>query len=93
MIEINGPLGFGGRLRRLRVARQMHRYELANALGCTGAAVGMWELGTGYPAFWNLVEITRYFGVDMDWLTGMAHVRNEMQDRTKVREQLKGVTV
>lgn len=88
--ETAGPLGFGPRLRRLRESRAVTQIALAHTLGCTGSAVSLWEHGDGYPSFWNLVEITKFFGVDMDWLTGMPYVRNELQQRTKIREQLKG---
>lgn len=87
--ELQGPCGFGGRLKGLRLARGLNQYQLAAALGCTNSMVSLWERGDNYPAFWNLVEITRFFGVDMDWLTGMPFVRNELQQRTKIREQLK----
>lgn len=92
LTEQDGPLGFGGRLRYLRTSRGMYQTELAKALGCTGTIVSDWEAGRFYPAFWNLVEITKFFGVDMDWLTGMSYVRNELQERTKVRDQLSGAS-
>jgi transcriptional regulator with XRE-family HTH domain len=81
-----GPLGFSARLRGLREARSITQAALAHAIGSNPSSVSQWELGTAYPAFWNLVELTRYFGVDMDWFTGMPYVRNELQQRTKVRE-------
>lgn len=90
-MSAQGPLGFSARLRGLREARELSQAALAHALGTTGSAVSLWEKGTAYPAFWNLVELTRYFGVDMDWLAGMPYVRNELQQRTKIREQLKAV--
>jgi transcriptional regulator with XRE-family HTH domain len=83
-----GPTGFCDRLRTLRESRRLSQATLAHHLGTTGSMVSLWEKGSNYPAFWNLVEITRFFGVDMDWLVGMPYVRNEMQNRMKVREQL-----
>lgn len=88
MTPAQGPLGFGARLRGLREARAISQSALAHTLMISPSAISLWELGDAYPAFWNLVEITRYFGVDMDWLTGMPYVRNELQERTKIREQV-----
>lgn len=84
-----GPLGFGHRLRELRLVRNLNQYQVAAAIGCTNSMISLWEKGDNYPAFWNLVELTRFYGVDMDWLTGMPYVRNELQQRTKIREQVK----
>lgn len=72
----------------MRESRHLTQVALAHELGTTGSMVSLWENGSNYPAFWNLVEITRFFGVDMDWLVGMPYVRNELQQRTKIREQI-----
>lgn len=69
-----GPLGFGARLKRLRVARNMTHNQLGIGLRCTPSSVSTWENGEFYPGFWKLIEIAKYFGVDTDWLLGMDHV-------------------
>jgi transcriptional regulator with XRE-family HTH domain len=88
-----GPLGFAERLYDLRTARGLSQNQLANEIDCTGSMVSLWEKGANFPAFWNLVEICKFFGVDMDWLTGMPYVRNELRSHLKVREQLLGETI
>jgi DNA-binding XRE family transcriptional regulator len=85
---VDGPLGFGARLKRLREARQITQAALSRSIGCTGAAIGVWENGSSYPAFWNLVELAKFFGVDLDWLVGMPFVHGDLNRRMKVRDQL-----
>lgn len=76
-----GPLGFGRRLARLRVARKLKQSELASELNCTQSSIADWESSKFYPGFWRLIELGKFFGVDIDWLLGMSHVH--LTDRRK----------
>jgi transcriptional regulator with XRE-family HTH domain len=75
--DLKGPLGFGHRLRRLRVARGLTQNALAMELKCVQASIADWECGKFYPGFWKLIEIAKHFGVDLDWLLGMARVHEQ----------------
>ena len=63
-----GPLGFGGRLYELRMARRVSRRELARSTCTSDTSVAQWENGVGFPGYWNLIELAKYFHVSVDTL-------------------------
>lgn len=66
-----GPLGFGARITDLREARGLLQREAAEGVRLCQATLGKYEVGAAYPGYWNLVEIAKFYNVDMAWLTGM----------------------
>jgi len=70
-------LGIGKNLRELRRARELTQEELAGILGVTYQAVSKWERGEGYPDITMLPTIANYFGVSLDDLVGMEHLRSD----------------
>lgn len=68
-----GPLGFGGRLYRLRTGRRLSRRELAVATHTSDTAIALWENGVSFPGYWNLIEVSKYFNVTADWLIGITY--------------------
>lgn len=87
---MNGPLGFGERLRALREARRMSLGELARAIEREGHYVtpetlGKYERREVYPGCWHLVHIARFFNVSIDALLDHHPKENE-----NAREQLAG---
>lgn len=64
---------FHARLSRLRRERGMSQEDLAEVVGVTRQAVQKWESGASRPDMDNLVALSRYFGVTLDYLiTGEA---------------------
>lgn len=60
----------GNRLKGLRNKKGMTQKELADMLGVTDGAVGMWERGRREPGGDKLSQLARIFGVSVDYLLG-----------------------
>jgi len=69
-------LNIGKNLKELRRARDLTQEDLADILGVTYQAVSKWERGEGYPDITMLPTIANYFGVSLDELVGMEHLRS-----------------
>jgi transcriptional regulator with XRE-family HTH domain len=61
---------FAERLRELREQRGMTQKDLAQKMGVTDAAVGMWERGQREPGLITLRHLAELFGVSTDYLLG-----------------------
>lgn len=59
----------GARIRELRKERQMTLRELADALGVPFTTLGNYERGDRKPDLQFLLDVSKYFGVSMDFLT------------------------
>jgi transcriptional regulator with XRE-family HTH domain len=76
----------GARIAALRRERGMSQAELADKLGCSASAVGMYEQGRREPSVDMLVELSRILEVSTDYLlTG--GVRDE-KDRRQLHRAL-----
>lgn len=58
----------GERIRRLRTGARMTQGDLAERLGVSKSAVGMYEQGRREPPYEVLLRIGELFGVSVDWL-------------------------
>lgn len=58
----------GERIRRLRTGARLKQNELAQKLGISTSAVGMYEQGRREPPYHILLKISELFGVSIDWL-------------------------
>ena len=68
---------FGSVLRELRLRNNMTQRVLAEALGLSESAIGMYERGHREPDFETLETIADYFNVDMDYLTGRSNIERK----------------
>ncbi|MEH7373117.1 helix-turn-helix transcriptional regulator, partial [Priestia megaterium] len=59
----------GARIRELRKERNMTLRELADALGVPFTTLGNYERGDRKPDLQFLLDISKYFGVSMDFLS------------------------
>jgi transcriptional regulator with XRE-family HTH domain len=59
----------GERIRELRKRKNMTLRELASELGIPFTTLGNYERGDRSPDFGTVLEIAKYFGVSMDYLT------------------------
>lgn len=66
---------FKKRLRELRLDRQMSQQELAESLGVSRGAIGMYEQGKREPDSTILQRIADFFGVTVDYLLGRSNYR------------------
>lgn len=68
---------FGNVLRDLRTRKGITQKQLAETLGISESAVGMYERGHREPDFETLEAIADYFNVDMDYLTGRSTIERK----------------
>ena len=61
---------FAERILGLRENKGLARPKVADALGCTAAAIGNYENGKRSPDFDTLIKIADYFGASTDYLLG-----------------------
>ena len=59
------------RMKELRRANNLSQSDVAKVLHCTQVAYGMYELGKRRISVENLVKLSRYYRVSLDYLTGM----------------------
>lgn len=57
-------------LKALRKRENLNQSELANAIGVSRSAIGMYESGQREPDFETMEAIADYFNVSMDYLHG-----------------------
>lgn len=62
---------FGERLKELRIERGLGQVELAKALSVSKGIVSMWENGLREPKMSNLILLSEYFNVPIDYLAGV----------------------
>ena len=59
---------FGNQIKMLRTTFKMSQEELANQLHVSRQAVQKWEAGSATPDIYTLIEISKFFGVPIDYL-------------------------
>lgn len=69
-MSAQGPMGFSVRIADLRYNARLEQKELAEKLKITRLAIINWEAGRSFPTYWTLLEIARFFNVDLNWLMG-----------------------
>lgn len=65
---------YGKRIKKLREERGLTQTELGNIIGVTKASICCYEKGTRVPTIENLVDLSSFFDVSLDYLVG----RNEL---------------
>ena len=63
--------GFGERLRDLRIEKNVGQVELATSLGVSKGIISLWENGLREPKLSNLIALSKYFKVSIDYLAGL----------------------
>ena len=58
----------GEKLRKLRIARQLSQEQLAEKLQVSRQAISKWELGESMPDTENLILLSKFYGVSIDYL-------------------------
>ena len=58
----------GQRIQALRTRNGLSQEALADRLGVTRQSVSKWELGQSLPDTEKIVQLSRLFGVGIDWL-------------------------
>ena len=63
-------LEFGEILKELREEKGLSQVELAKCIGVGKSIISYWELGQSYPTLPNLIALSDFFGVTLDYLAG-----------------------
>ncbi|MBR2377217.1 MAG: helix-turn-helix transcriptional regulator [Clostridia bacterium] len=64
---------FKERLRELRVEKNISQLELAKVVNMSKMAISHWESGHSEPSIAQLIEISNYFDVTVDYLIGKSN--------------------
>ena len=59
---------FGKRLKELRIERGLSQRALGDIFGVCNQTISFWENGSREPDLDNLLNISKYFGVSVDYL-------------------------
>lgn len=62
---------FDERLKELRADKGVGQIELAKAIGVSNGIISLWENGLREPTLSNLIALSRYFQVPLDYLAGL----------------------
>lgn len=63
-------VSFNERLKELRLERKISQLELAKVVNMSKMAISHWEKGHSEPSIAQLIELSNYFGVSVDFLIG-----------------------
>lgn len=69
-------MSLGLNLSKIRIESKLNQRELAQALGVTAGAVGLWETDKRLPDAHMIVKIAQYFNVSTDYLLGLSNTPN-----------------
>lgn len=62
---------FGERLRELRHEKGIGQVSLAKELGVGKSIISLWELNECEPTLSNLIKLSKFFDVTIDYLAGL----------------------
>ena len=66
-------VAFSKRLKDLRKENNVSQLELAKFLNMTKMAISHWESGHSEPSISQLIELSNYFDVTVDYLIGKSN--------------------
>ncbi|WP_235069853.1 helix-turn-helix domain-containing protein [Turicibacter sp. TJ11] len=75
----------GEKLKRLRKSRGLSQEQLAAELNVSRQSISKWELGESKPEIENLIALSDYYGVSLDYLLRDQEVP-EVSEKVMVRE-------
>lgn len=62
---------FGEKLKELRTEKNVGQVELSKAINVSKGIISLWENGLREPKLSNLVSLSKYFKVSIDYLAGL----------------------
>lgn len=62
---------FEERLKEVRADKGIGQVELAKAIGVSKGIISLWENGLREPKLSNLISLSKYFDISLDYLTGL----------------------
>ena len=82
-------INFNDRLKQLRLSSGKTQQELADELGISPSAIGMYEQGRRQPDRATLILMSEYFGVSVDYLLGAERGRDVKDMLDNLRNEIK----
>lgn len=64
-------MNIGRKLSQLRTEKGVNQRELAQHIGVSNGAIGMWETGKRQPDLDTIAVLAQYYGVSTDYLLGL----------------------
>ncbi len=61
---------FSGRLRELRQEKGLTQSQVAKIVNMSKMAISHWESGHSEPSISQLIDLSEFFGVTVDYLVG-----------------------
>ena len=61
---------FASRLKELRNEKGLSQYEIGKLVNMSKMAISHWEKGHSEPSIAQLIRLSEYFGVTVDYLVG-----------------------
>ena len=62
---------YQGRIKELRLSKNLSQKQLAQELGVSQSAVAKWELGKTEPTASAIIAIAKYFNETTDYILGL----------------------
>lgn len=89
----------GEQLKRLRHQKGLTQQQMGDYLHVTNGTIAMWELNKRLPDVQRLLELSKFFGVTVDYLldeesiTGVQEqtIKNTIQTLEELTQQLKNI--
>lgn len=77
------------RIKELREKAGLTQKELAEKLGLTDGAIGLYEVGKRNPSLSILNKLADFFDVSIDYLLGRTDIPNLYKEKEKIQNQKK----
>ena len=65
------------RLKYLRISNNLSQKDVANLLGCSQVAYGMYELGKRRISLDKLIILAKYYNTTLDYIAGLSDQRKD----------------
>ncbi|WP_390253077.1 helix-turn-helix domain-containing protein [Vibrio parahaemolyticus] len=75
----------GIRIKELRNLRGFSQDELAHKLNLTKSTISQWELGKAYPKRKNIIQLSDFFDVAVEFLEHGIRSESELKESKKCR--------
>ncbi len=77
---------FGEHLKMLREKRNISREQIAEYLNITYSSISKYETNERFPDKENLIKLSQYFNVSIDYLLGLTDIKEPAEDLIKKGE-------
>ncbi|SHJ43220.1 helix-turn-helix domain-containing protein [Lutispora thermophila] len=79
-------MDFGSILKKLRTEKNITQEELAKVLNVSRPTIGRYEINERFPDQENLVKLSKFFNVSIDYLLGLTDIKEPINELIKKGE-------